>query len=131
MELGLVIIGIFLAAIPWLFMNKAISSKYESAYAGVLVITFVVGLILVITGLLKKADKNTNIDVEYKVVKIVHYQALNAEEINQVWLKEEDGDYFYIFVNDKEFFELKEENENGDVVMNLSKADFKKIIRSK
>lgn len=96
-----------------------------------LVVCAVIGLGMVCGGAVKSKSDLYHEPVEYEIKRVIHYQALNAEEINQVWLKKENGDYFYILVNDKTFMELREENEDGVYVMRLAEVDFEKIMRSK
>lgn len=95
------------------------------------IIFTILGWVMVIIGASIQNVTRLNAKTEYEIVKVVHYQAVNAEEINQVLLEDEDGKFFFIYVNDKKFLEMRKQKENGNMVVSLSKNDLAKIANTK
>ena len=94
-------------------------------------IVLFIGGAMAITGANKYGSYLENDKTEYEIVKVVHYQAVDAEEVNQVLLEDVDGKFFYIYVNDKKFLEMRKQKENGNMVVSLSGNDLKKIANTK
>lgn len=94
-------------------------------------IVLIVGGVISITGAIKYRSYLENDKTEYEIVKVVHYQAVDAEEVNQVLLEDVDGKFFYIYVNDKKFLEMRKQKENGNMVVSLSGNDLAKIANTK
>ena len=123
---GLIVfwLGIILFSVGWIIGIYA-----EKIIIGL--ISVILGIGMIVVGTNKQNAAILNAKTEYEIVNIVHYQAVNAEEINQVLLEDKDGKLFFIYVNDKKFLEMRKQKENGDMVVSLSKNDFTKIANTK
>lgn len=118
-------IGGFFFLLASLFV-LVISDSFKLGY-----IVLFIGGVMTFTGANKYGSYLENDETEYEIVKVVHYQAVDAEEVNQVLLEDVDGKFFYIYVNDKKFLEMRKQKENGSMVVSLSKNDLAKIANTK
>ena len=114
-----VVIALLGAAIlTWL------SDRFPDKIITILIATLCIGCA---GGTISGAIIEKNKKVDYEVYKIVHYQAYNEPEINQVWLKDEDGKYFYLYLSDKEFFTYRVQKDNYTVALELTEKQLDEL----
>ena len=121
--------NVFLLGIVLFFVGWIIGLYFDKKIFGI--IFMILGLVMAIIGAYTQNTTRLNTKTEYEIVKVVHYQAVDAEEVNQVLLEDEDGKLFFIYVNDKKFLEMRKQKENGNMVVSLSKNDLAKIANTK
>ena len=123
---------VLLVSVLILFIVVMVSERFDITNSGFLFGIGLAGTIGLIVGAFGVVIATNFEKTEYEVYKVVHYQAVGSEELNQVWLKDEDGDYFYIIVNDKDYNEIREQNEEGNrTYIKLSNRDLEGIPTSK